>query len=313
MDISFYLLELLDDQDYVVVPGLGAFLTSYHPSVFSKDESLLSPPSRMIAFYPEMKSNDGILAGIIAQYQKITLPQATRLLDKFTGDILYRTEKGEKVTIGLLGSLYMEDGELLFKPGSDSLQLPEAFGLSPVVIREDLKTTVQPDLFMKSENRRRIPVWIAATAILVLAGIITALWLILSNKKQKEPTLSQLPVNTTQPIQEVLTPVQSDTTDQQNAQAESLETDKGSVAPFHSHPRRDLYYTIGGSFRSESNALEYSNKMTGLGFHPIQLGKVGDFYLVALDTFHTASEAFEAADQYAPVLRKTEIWVYHIK
>jgi hypothetical protein len=53
--------------------------------------------------------------------------------------------------------------------------------------------------------------------------------------------------------------------------------------------------------------------MSELGYHPIQLGKAGDFYLVALDTFHTASEAFEAAEQYAPVLRKTEIWVYHIK
>jgi hypothetical protein len=260
-----------------------------------------------------MKSNDGILAGIIAQYQKITLPQATRLLDKFAGDILYRTEKGEKVTIGLLGSLCMEDGELRFTPGSDSLQLPESFGLSPVAIRESLKISVQPESFRDINNKRRIPVWIAATAIVVLAGIITALWLILSNKKQKEPTLSQLPANTTQSLQEVVTPEQSDTANHQYTQAESLETVKDSVSPLHTHPRRELFYTIGGSFRSESNALEYSNKMKGLGFHPLQLGKVGDFYLVALDTFHTASEAFEAADRYAPVLRKTDIWVYHIK
>jgi hypothetical protein len=40
---------------------------------------------------------------------------------------------------------------------------------------------------------------------------------------------------------------------------------------------------------------------------------VGNFYLVALDTFNTAQEAFDAADQYARIYRKTDIWIYHPK
>lgn len=313
MDIPSYIAELLDEQDYVVIPGIGALLASYRPAEFNRDKNLLLPPSRVIAFYPEMKSNDGILTGIMAHDQKIPLSQASRLLEKFTGDLLFRIEKGEKTALGSLGQFSMEEGEVRFSPGHDSLLFPDAYGLSPLSIHEPALHSGETMTFKQERKKFRMPVWAMTGLFFLLTGIPLLIWLILSPGNNGEPGAQKQTVSTSLPETAPVPPVMTDTADQTPTLVQPVTTAQDSVAPLFTHPRKELYYTIGGSFKSETNAKEYFGKMSTKGFHPIHLGRVDNFYLVALDTFYTPNEAFKAADQYAPVHRNTEIWVYHLK
>jgi len=313
MDIPYYISELLDDQDYAVITGLGALLASYRPAGFSKDKSILLPPSRSIAFYPEMKSNDGVLAGIIAHDQKIPLSQASRLLEKFTSDLLFRIEKGEKAPLGTLGHLSYEAGEIRFTPEGDSLQIPEAYGLAPVTIKKPGNQPGFNEHLREETTKRRKKARALAGMFLLLAIAAVVVWLIIPSGKHRETMVNQVPANDSQPLTEKLIPTVPDTSIQPSTILLTEQTSPDTAARLTIHPRKELFYTIGGSFLSEQNAHEYTGKMKARGFHPIPLGKVGNYYLVALDTFFTAGEAFKAADQYTPVHRTTEIWVYHQK
>jgi nucleoid DNA-binding protein len=309
MDISIYITDLLEEHEYVIIPGLGAFISSSRPAEFSDNNNILLPPSRALSFNPELKINDGLLTRYIAQQQKITLTQAARVLEQYKGDVMYQLEAGEVVFIGNIGSLTLKQGQLMFSPAESSKENSESFGLEPVVVSD-----YKPDSFKKEEiagngkSGKRFIRWIWIGSFLLIFLIALSLYFVFST--------------THQTIKEAGPVIQQDTLDNQkpgtviNPDSSVIEQDE-----IHSvlkdtltrHPRKELYYTIGGSFRSQQNANEYFEKMNQKGFHPIQLGLIGNFYLVALDTFFTADDAFEAADLYAPVNRKTEIWVYHLK
>jgi hypothetical protein len=75
--------------------------------------------------------------------------------------------------------------------------------------------------------------------------------------------------------------------------------------------RKEWYYTIGGSFKSQQNAGEYFDQMVRKGYHPVRLGQIGSFYMVALDSFYTAKDASDAADRYMKLNGDTGVWIYH--
>jgi hypothetical protein len=309
VDISIYITDLLDEHEYVIVPGLGAFISSSRPAEFRDNNNILLPPSRALSFNPELKINDGLLTRYIAQQQKITLMQASRMLEKFTGDVMYLLEAGEEVFFGNTGSLTLKQGQLIFNPAESSRENSESFGLQPVVLKDYLpKSGKKEETSVSEKSKKRYIRWIWIGSSLLFFLIALSMYFVFPTKRQtvkeSKPAIQNEPLDTKKPGT-VITP---DSTVIEQNEIHSVLKDT-----LPRHPRKELYYTIGGSFRSQQNANEYFEKMNQKGFHPIQLGLIGNFYLVALDTFFTADDAFVAADQYSPVNRKTEIWVYHPK
>ena len=309
MDISLYLADLLEEHEYVVVPGLGAFISSYSPAKFNDDRTVLLPPYRILSFNPELKINDGILTRYIAQQQKITLTQASRLLEKFTGDIMYQLESGHEIFFKNIGALINQQGKLMFNPAESSQIISESFGLQPLTFSENPSIPENKEVITADQKRKNLFsrwIWIGSFLLFFLIAF-TLYFVFFSNHEPVKPRgpASQKDTLDNKKPETVLTP--DSTIFEQNEIKPVL---KDTLAQ---HPRKELYYTIGGSFRSQQNSNEYFDKMNKKGFHPIQLGLIGNFYLVALDTFFTADDAFKAADQYSRVNRMTEIWVYHPK
>jgi hypothetical protein len=309
VEILSYISDLLDEHEYVVIPGLGALISSYRPAKFSEDNSTLLPPSRTVSFNPELKINDGLLARYIAQQKKITLTNAAAELERYTGDVLYRLEAGEEVLWDNIGSLILRQGQFTFNPAGSSQENSASYGLQPVVF-SDFKTISEKkdEDPVQGKRKKRFSRWIWTGSILLFFLIaLTFYFAFFTNHKtieQSEPTIHKDTTENKKPEPQVSP---DSTVFEQN------EIKPASIDSLFLHPRAELYYTIAGSFRAQQNALEYYEKMRLKGFHPIQLGLIGNFYLVALDTFFTAKDAFDAADKYPTVNRKTEIWVFHPK
>jgi nucleoid DNA-binding protein len=310
VDFSRYIEELLDEHEYVIVPGLGAFVTVNRPAEFGKGHAFILPPSRVISFKPELKINDGLLAGYIARQQKVNLRQAQKLLDGFAGDILYMLDQGKEVTIGKAGSLVVRKGEIIFRPETLSSENAGSFGLSPVTIPAIPEQPGPPaEKFPKEENGKMKFPWFW-TGMIVLIAVISVAGYFLVSRKSASPVI---PASGT--FKDTVRPEQGISREQ----AGSLNTGTTGISPaiqdsgtFRS--RKGYYFTIGGSFRSQENANEYSDKMVRKGYHPVQLGLIGKFYLVALDSFYTANEAFESADRYMKLNRDSSgVWVYHFR
>jgi nucleoid DNA-binding protein len=309
VEISSYIADLLDEHEYVIIPGLGAFVSTSRPAKFSDDNSTLLPPSRTVSFNPELKIHDGVLTRYIANHQKITLKQASRVMEEFLGDVMVQLELGEEVFMGNIGSLTLKQGELLFNPGESSYENLESFGLQPIAV-SDYDSVSKMDKVTTTAEIRKNPFsqWLWTGSFLLFFLIALTLYFVFYTNnqtiKQSEPAIPKDTTENKKPEPQIF--------------PDSIVFEQNEIKPASKdsiilHSEKELYYTIGGSFRSQQNANEYYEKMRQGGFHPIQLGLIGNFYLVALDTFNTAQGAFEAADQYVRIYRNTDVWIYHRK
>ena len=103
LNLSNFIYSLLLENDTVIIPGFGAFVSTYKPAVILENE--IKPPSKEISFTQKIKNNDGMLAEIIARKAKISQSYAMKRIEKAHENMLYELDKGETVIIENIGTL----------------------------------------------------------------------------------------------------------------------------------------------------------------------------------------------------------------
>ncbi len=116
MNFSHIIAELLEEHDYVIVPGLGAFRASHLPARFDEEGIKMLPPSKTLSFNPDVKMNDGVVTGYLVHRLKTPVSRAQKLTGEFSDDVVYRLGQGESVELEGLGTLKMEGNHLEFSP-----------------------------------------------------------------------------------------------------------------------------------------------------------------------------------------------------
>lgn len=113
--ISHHIATLLRRHDCVIVPGVGAFVSTYEPSAFSGD--LLTPPRRVVTFNPVMVHDDGLLADSVSRRMKISFEQARERVAAEAALIQRRLKAEGAVSLPLVGSLQrLSGGRVEFLP-----------------------------------------------------------------------------------------------------------------------------------------------------------------------------------------------------
>ena len=90
MEITAYIKELLVENDYVIIPGLGAFVAGYKPAHTDDTQESILPPSKEVTFNRKLKNNDGLLVGTIASEEGISRFDALKKVEEFRENIQYR-------------------------------------------------------------------------------------------------------------------------------------------------------------------------------------------------------------------------------
>lgn len=303
MNISGFIADLLEEQDYVTIPGIGALMASYQPAAFDKESGTLMPPSRLVTFNPGLTVNDGLLAAYIARKEKMAVSRSRLLVDQFADDVAYRLHRNETVDLGKIGSLTAKDDRIEFTPTTGSASLPGAFGLERVTLPPIARQQAPP--VATHGKRKGIPVWAMIAAILL--PLLLLVFLLpdrdKTQKRDEQRDSAFFPPVQEQPVS-VLPSAPADTVNETTA-----------VAAVDSFPPAvgNMFYLVGGSFKSAQNAGEYITKMEAKGFHPVLLGKTGSFFVVALDSFLTAREASKAIQGYSDRLPEADFWIYQKK
>ncbi|NDV83703.1 SPOR domain-containing protein [Bacteroides sp. 51] len=134
---------LLLENDCVVVPGFGGFITHYMPASWNDEEKLFLPPMRTIGFNPQLKMNDGILVQSYMEVYNTDFSDATKILeqevDKFIG-LLHKEGKVELANIGEL-SLSIH-GTYVFLSYDEKIISPLFYGLDSFEMK-DIRTLLQ--------------------------------------------------------------------------------------------------------------------------------------------------------------------------
>lgn len=171
--ISNYIYDLLLDNDYVAIPGLGGFVCQYQSANVDRQRSLISPPSRTIAFNKALQQNDGLLVQHIVLNETVSYKDAEDKVRAFVAQCNQQLHQIGSVQFPKIGRLYMDElKHINFAPSYETLPLDDSFGLQVVVLKPIARIKSEPVLAEEeslaqvveiSRPQRAWPYWIAAS------------------------------------------------------------------------------------------------------------------------------------------------------
>lgn len=163
--LSSSILNLLYRNDCVIVPGLGAFITRRVSSSYDEQRGLMLPPRKEVAFNPDLRHTDGLLADFLAsQGEADDYADAQAKIDAFVSDVIAKVNDGTPYLLPQLGSLAIIDGRLSFTPAQGLNTLVESYGLQPVAAHK-----ARASVF---ENIRRIDMRKAVASAAAVAALL---------------------------------------------------------------------------------------------------------------------------------------------
>lgn len=137
MKLNKFIQQLLLDNEMVIIPGFGAFIQEYQPAEIIEDSGEIKPPSTHLTFNAQIRNNDGLLVGHVAENTRDSHFEALQKIEKERDNWLYQLDKGEKVTLSSIGTFSNnEKGELVFISEEDQKHSLESFGLETTSLQE---------------------------------------------------------------------------------------------------------------------------------------------------------------------------------
>lgn len=149
-ELTKHIEALLVDNDCVILPHFGGFVTNHAPARWVEEEQMMLPPYRTIGFNPQLKINDGLLVQSYMMTHDATYPEATRLAEAAIDRLSEELYKEGLVRLHGIGTLRRTlVGEYQFDPTEDGVITPTLYGLEAVQMKtlaeleKELKATPQ--------------------------------------------------------------------------------------------------------------------------------------------------------------------------
>jgi hypothetical protein len=128
---------LLHQQEYVVIPQFGGFVTQVHFSKYLVEKNILTPPGKIISFNKQLRQNDGVLAFWLQDKLKVSAEVALQHITEFSDYCSQVLRTKRRLNLENLGFFYLDlENNMCFEPKNDSNYLLDSFGLTPVILNE---------------------------------------------------------------------------------------------------------------------------------------------------------------------------------
>ncbi|UNY99673.1 SPOR domain-containing protein [Zhouia spongiae] len=181
MRLEKYISDLLYRYQCITVPGFGSFLTQNQPAAVDTHTNTFYPPTKLLSFNAQLKSNDGLLTKYVSEVEHISYEEAAKQLEEVVIRWKKSLENKEKINLKNIGDLsFSEDGKFIFDPVNEVNYLTSSFGLSslvtPSITREIFKQEVEeleaqtPILFTPERRARRSYLKYAALFLLAISA-----------------------------------------------------------------------------------------------------------------------------------------------
>lgn len=128
---------LLLENECVIVPDFGGFMTHQVPARYdSRDRSFL-PPTRTLGFNPQLRMNDSVLAQSYVEAYDISYPEALRRIESEVEVLKKQLSEQGSYVMENLGTLSVNsEGNYEFTPCESGILSPELYGLSNFTFKQ---------------------------------------------------------------------------------------------------------------------------------------------------------------------------------
>ncbi|MDG4946766.1 hypothetical protein NMK71_10080 [Weeksellaceae bacterium KMM 9713] len=321
MNMENTIKSLLYRYDCVIVPDFGGFVAKRKSAIFHPIDYKFDPPKKMVGFNSDLVHTDGLLANEFAKHNDLSYQEAIEQIEKEVSNWKATLDNNQALTIPDLGTFTSKNNVIEFEPSENQNFALESFGLSSLrgkyILREE-KEVATP---------KKANAWVSYAAAIGFAFLVggssffanqnlvqnqlsSVLPLLNANAivdtPNETPVAPIIDVNNIDnndavaitPVEETInptTPLDADGTVEISAIAEEPTVENVTTTEFIPTDI-DLsvkkYQVIGGSFKIYSRAMEHQAKLKRQGYdRAIIIGKVGNYFMVAYDTFDDATEA----------------------
>ncbi|MBO5809358.1 MAG: SPOR domain-containing protein [Bacteroidales bacterium] len=128
--ITNYLIELLKDNECVIVPDFGAFISKRHSATIDYANHRFMPPYKELVFNNKLTNNDDLLVNFISQKENISNEEALAKIQNFVNQSAAILDVNFELDLEGLGKLRNFHGDYVFETKEDVNLLGDAFGLT---------------------------------------------------------------------------------------------------------------------------------------------------------------------------------------
>lgn len=341
MHLENHIRFLLQENNCVVVPGLGGFLTHYQPARLIKTRQVITAPSKKIAFNEALQASDGLLINHIAKINGYTYAEAEEQVSKQVAGWREMLQNEGKVYLQEIGTCTLNDeGNIYFLPDPKAPNLLlDSFGMEEVeaIPVERQKTDISQHLQNAATieaptgDRKRKWGWAMAAAIIFIGFFLLVGGYLIFTKPDIQENLSGFFTGRTndtegaiqdeQPSTEESRPIISDAPEPQPdnriVNDETLSDEPQMTGLENSDPlvdepdlltetapvlEEDVYYIIGGSFSRQRNAEKLVRSLERKGYTPGIINTDFGHFRVSITKTSKAKEA----DSLLSIIRQKE-------
>lgn len=154
--VQNHIRELLFEQDCVVIPDFGGFVTNFDCAKVDKSEEYIKPAQKWLAFNGLLKNDDGLLCNYIAKNEGINRDEANLKIKSFVETAKKGIRFDQRFDISGVGTFTEnEEGKIQFNPSENSNFLGESFGLEKILIKKS--NFIQPIIQAEAINTKVSP------------------------------------------------------------------------------------------------------------------------------------------------------------
>ena len=186
IELAKHIEILLLDNECVIVPDLGGFITHYQPAHYEESEGLFVPPVRTVGFNSQLTMNDGLLIQSYMQAYHTDFSDAARIIAKEVEGLKEDLHKEGFAELEGIGTLhYTIYGTYEFRPTENGILSPalyalESFNIHPLSLLPETEETTENTIEMKplhdlEESPRRFrlnPQWLSNAVAVAVAAIL---------------------------------------------------------------------------------------------------------------------------------------------
>lgn len=158
-ELSRHIEVLLMENDCVIVPGLGGFVTHYVPASRVEEEARFVPPSRVIGFNPKLTLNDGLLVQSYMDVYGTSFPDADSRVSQAVEELLSVLHDAGSAELPGVGQLHCSIGGVYgFTPFDSRVVTPSLYGFGSFEMQELAARPDSPVLSVMSQEAEELPV-----------------------------------------------------------------------------------------------------------------------------------------------------------